>query len=76
MGERTSVMKPDTEKGIECYMGFNLSSGWNQDDGKEPGLVLPRKGYVITYAKRPIIWAIRLQTEIALSTMEAAYIAL
>ena len=33
-------------------------------------------GYVITYANCPIIWVIRLQTEIAHSTTEAEYISL
>ena len=31
--------------------------------------------YLISYANCPIIWAIRLQTEIALSMTEAKYIA-
>ncbi len=33
-------------------------------------------GYVITLAHCPVIWASKMQTEIALSTMEAEYIAL
>jgi hypothetical protein len=33
-------------------------------------------GYVIMYANCPIFWASKLQTEIALSTAEAEYIAL
>ena len=41
-----------------------------------PGLLLYRTGYVIMYANYPIIWASRIQTEIALSTTEADYIAL
>ena len=35
-----------------------------------------RTGYVISYGGCPVIWASRLQTEIALSTTEAEYIAL
>ena len=35
-----------------------------------------RTGYVIKFANCPIIWASRLQTEIALSTTESEYIAL
>jgi hypothetical protein len=33
-------------------------------------------GYVITFANCPILWSSKLQTEIALSTTEAEYIAL
>ena len=60
---------------IECYVGADFSGGWNQEKGKYPGPFLSRTGYLITYANFPIIWAIRLQTEIALSTKEAEYIA-
>ena len=33
-------------------------------------------GYVICIANSPVIWKSKLQTEIALSTMEAKYVAL
>ena len=49
-------------------------SGWNQEEGKDPGLGISTMGYIINYDNCPIIWAIRIQTEIAPSTMEAAYI--
>ena len=62
--------------GIKCYVDSNLSYGWNQEEGKDPGLVLSRTGYVITYDNCPIIWEIRQQTKIKLSTMEVEYIAL
>ena len=35
-----------------------------------------RSGYVVTYAGCPIIWASKLQTQIALSSCEAEYISL
>ena len=37
---------------------------------------LSRTGFVIRYAGCPIIWSSKLQTEIALSTAEAEYIAM
>ena len=37
---------------------------------------MSRTGYVICYANCPVIWSSKLQTEIALSTTEAEYIAL
>lgn len=37
---------------------------------------MSRNGYMIMYAGYPIFWASKLQTEIALSTTEAEYIAL
>ena len=35
-----------------------------------------RSGYLITYAACPLVWASKMQTEIALSTTEAEYISL
>ena len=37
-------------------------------------MVIYRTGYIIRYARCPIIWASRIQTEIKLSTTEAEYI--
>ena len=69
-------MKPDTEKGIKCYAYANFAGGHNQEEDKDPGLILSRKGYMITYYNCQIIWEIRLQKDIALSTTEAEYIAI
>ena len=42
----------------------------------DPTTAKSRTGYVINYAGCPLIWSSKLQTEIALSTVEAEYIAL
>ena len=49
---------------------------WNQADADNAENLMSRTGYVIMYAGCPIVWSSRLQTEIALSTAEAEYIAL
>ena len=54
--------------GIKCYMDYEFAGGWNQEEGKDPGLVLSRTRYIITYANCPIIWASQIQTEVVLST--------
>ena len=70
------ILKPDPEKGIECYVGSNFACGCNQEELRDPNSVLSRTGYVITYVHCPIIWESRLQTEIAINTIEVEYIAL
>ena len=45
-------------------------------DSKKTDNVLSRTGFVIRYAVCPVIWSSKLQTEIALSTAEAEYIAM
>ena len=42
----------------------------------DPGTAKSRTGYVIMYAGCPVVWASRLQREVALSTTEAEYNAL
>ena len=42
-------MKPDTEKGVECYVEAGFAGGWNQEEGKDLGLFLSRTVCVITY---------------------------
>ena len=55
-------------------MDSDFAGGWNQEEGKDPGSVISRMVYVISYANCPIIWARRIQTEIAIITMEEEYI--
>ena len=55
-------MKSDTEKSIEWYVDSDFADGWNQENDKDPVLVLSRTGYVISYSNWPIIWARQTQT--------------
>ena len=68
--------KIDTRKGLECYVDADFAGGWNQEDPHDAGNLMSRTGFVIKYADCPIYWSSKLQTEIALSTAEAEYIAL
>ncbi|KAL7469660.1 hypothetical protein ACHAXS_009917, partial [Conticribra weissflogii] len=63
-------------KGLECYVDADFAGGWALGENENPESVLSRTGYVIMYAGCPITWCSKLQTEIALSTTEAEYIAL
>ena len=68
--------KIDSSKGLECYADADFAGGWNQDDPHDASNLMSRTGFVIKYADCPIYWSSKLQTEIALSTAEAEYIAL
>jgi hypothetical protein len=46
------------------------------EDKQDPISVKSRTGYVIMYRGAPLLWVSKMQTQIALSTMEAEYIAL
>ncbi len=70
------IYKPDKSKGLECYVDANFAGGWSQANAKNADNVLSQTGYSIMYANCPILCVGCFQTEIALSTAEAEYIAL
>ena len=74
--DRGIIYKPDTSKGLECYVDADFAGGWQKADAESADSVMSRTGYVLMYAGCPIHWVSKLQTEIALSTAEAEYIAL
>ncbi len=74
--DRGIIYKPDKSLGLECFVDADFAGGWSQADAANPDNVMSRTGYVLRYAGCPIGWCSKLQTEIALSTAEAEYIAL
>ncbi len=70
------VYKPDATKGLKCYVDADFAGGWSQANSDNAENVLSHTGYIITYTGCPIHLVSRLQTEIALSTAKAEYIAL
>ena len=76
MQDKGIIFKPDLSKGLECYVDADFADGWEYGDHDAPTSVLSRTGYVIMYARCPITWVSRMQTEISLSTSESEYTAL
>lgn len=74
--EKGIIFKPNKNKGLECFVDADFAGGWNQSDAEDASTVLSRTGFVIMYSDCPVAWCSKLQTEIALSTTEAEYIAL
>ena len=70
------IYKVDRSKGLEVYVDADFAGAWTAADADNAENVLSRTGYVICYANCPIVWCSKLQTEIALSTAEAEYIAM
>ncbi|KAL7476676.1 hypothetical protein ACHAW6_002523 [Cyclotella cf. meneghiniana] len=66
----------DHNRGLECYVDADFAGGWSSGDVVNPECMMSRSGFVIMYARCPITWSSKLQTEIALGTMEAEYIVL
>ena len=73
---RGIVYKPDKTKGLECFVDADFAGGWDMSSPDDASNLMSRTGFVLKYAGCPIYWCSKLQTEIALSTAEAEYIAL
>ncbi len=70
------ILTPSNDFKIDCYPDANFAGLWGRNDKQDPHCVRSRTGYVICFADCPILWKSKLQTDIALSTMEAEYVAL
>ena len=70
------ILTPSDSLKIDCYPDADFAGLWNRDDKHDPHCVRSRTGYVINLSNCPVLWKSKLQTEIALSTMEAEYVAL
>ena len=70
------ILEPDRNKNVECFVDADFAGNWNKAEAEDAVNMLSRTGYVIRFMGCPILWVSKLQTEIALSTTEAEYIAL
>jgi hypothetical protein len=69
-------MTPSAKLKLDCYLDANFARLWNRDNKHNPHCVCSCTGYVICLSDCPVLWISKLQTEIALSTMEAEYVLL
>ena len=70
------ILNPSNILTLDCYVDADFAGLWNYEDDQDPVCVCSRSGYVMTMGGCPIHWTSKLQTELALSTTEAEYIAL
>ena len=61
---------------LDCYVDADFAGLWKFEPDNDPVCVKSRTGYVVFLGSCPIITCSKLQTEIALSTLESEYIAL
>ena len=68
--------RPDSSRRLDMYVDADFAGTWHREYTHICSSCLSRTGYIITYNGCPIHWGSKLQSEIALSTTEAEYIAL
>jgi hypothetical protein len=70
------ILKPENDLQVDCYVDAEFGGLFSVEDKQDPVSVKSRTGYIITYRGAPLLWASKMQTQVALSTMEAEYIPL
>jgi len=74
--EKGYFFNPTEHKTLDCYVDADFEGNWMQITSQDPASVKSRTGDVILFANCPLLCASKLQSEVALSTAEAEYIAL
>ena len=70
------LFKPSKKMELDLYLDADFAGLWEHEHDQDPVCVKSRTGYLISLGECPVIWVSKLQTEIALSTLESEYIAL
>ena len=70
------ILNPCEELRIDNYPDADFAGMYGHEVITDPSCVKSRTGFIITVANCPVLWMSKLQTETALSTMEAEIIAL
>ena len=70
------IMRPDGTNELNCYVDADFAGTFTHETALDKASVLSRTGYTINFSGCPILCVSKMQTEIALSTTEAEYIAL
>jgi hypothetical protein len=70
------ILRP-SDHSFECYVDADFQGGWDINTATEDSTTAKsRTAYIIMYGKCLIVWASKMQTDIALSTTESEYSAL
>ena len=73
---RGMIMEPTDTPRVDCYPDADFAGLYGHENSQDPHCARSRTGYVISAFGCPVVWRSSLQSAIALSTMEAEYVAL
>ena len=74
--DKGMMLSPSSSLQVDCYVDADFAGLWGVEHDQDPVSVKSRTGYLIMFMGCPLLWVSKLQTQIALSTMESEYIAL
>ena len=71
------ILRPDASRGFEVYADADFCGNFVPHQApRDPDTARSRSGFIIFYARCPLHWQSKLQTEFALSTTEAELISM
>ena len=71
------IIRPDPSRGMEVHPDSDFAGAWEPAGaGEDVDTARSRHGFIVSYCGVPLFWKSQMQTEIALSSMEAEFIAL
>ena len=70
------ILNLSKQLSVDCFVDVDFAGQWNVEDPQDPLCVQSHTGYVLMVGNCPVQWVLKLQTEVAVSTTEAEYIAL
>ena len=70
------ILNPSGKLTVDAYPDADFAGLYGYETVTDPASVKSRTGFLITVSDCPVVWVSKLQTETALSTMEAEIIAL
>ena len=74
--DKGMYLQPTKDLSLDCHVDADFAGLYGFEHDQDPICVKSRTGYLITFMNCPLLWVSKLQSLIALSTMEAEYIAL
>ena len=74
--DKGMYLQPSGKMTLDCHVDADFAGLYGIEHDQDPTCVKSRTGYLITFMNCPLLWVSKLQTQIALSTMEAEYIEL
>jgi hypothetical protein len=74
--DRGLIICPTKDLKVDCFVDADFAGVFSLENAPDPRSVRSRTGFLLTLGDIPILWKSQLQPQIALSTMEAEYIAL
>ena len=70
-------LKPNGDEVLVCYVDADFLGNWDSHiAGHDPNTAKSQTGFVIKYARVPVYWVSKMQTQFSLSSAESEFLAL